>query len=314
MKWKLYLINQMKILNNKSLLGFSLFLAVILSACGEAQMADEAITKSNVKEKPVDEDSQKYATRVQEIFYSVPSPMEMASLLKQSGAEYEMKLLNDIKSVDSYTTARRKALNLGVYGADLSYASIFNQNQESIIYLSCTKKLADKLGVTKAFDENTIERMEANVENRDSLLNIVSETYYMLDGYLKENGRDHISAMVIAAGWVEGLYLATTIAERGGSDNEKLMQRIAEQKLSLDNLRELVKAYNKDDQLNDILGDLEKINTAFRDVKIEKEKATVNTGSDGVATIGGKTNTSISAESLKEISEIVSDIRTRYIS
>jgi hypothetical protein len=225
-----------------------------------------------------------------------------------------MKLLNDIKRVDSYTTARRKALNLGIYGADLSYASIFNQNQESIIYLSCTKKLADKLGVTKAFDENTIERMEANVENRDSLLNIVSETYYMLDAYLKENGRNHISAMVIAAGWVEGLYLATTIASNEGAGNEKLMDRIAEQKLSLDNLTELVKAYNDDEQLNDILVDLKKLNTAFKDVKIEKEESNVTTGSDGVATIGGKTNTSISPESLKEISAIVAEIRTRYIS
>ena len=99
---------------------------------------------------------------------------------------------------------------------------IFNQNQESILYLSCTKKLADKLGLSKAFNDEVIERMEMNVDNRDSLLTIISDTYYNLDSYLKENDRDHISAMIIAAGWIEGLYLGTQIANSSESPSPKV--------------------------------------------------------------------------------------------
>src|SRR5690554_6774188 len=127
--------------------------------------------------------------KIQEIFYTIPSPMEMASLLKKTGTGYETSLLNDIKNVVKYTSSKRQALNLGIYGADLSYASIFNQNQEAIIYLSCAKQLSDKLGVTNAFNNETMDRIESNIENRDSLLDIISDSFYTLDAYLKENDR-----------------------------------------------------------------------------------------------------------------------------
>lgn len=288
---------------------------LFLYGCDTTPATDSAITNSLPPvEAPLNEESAENAAKIKSIFYAVPSPMEMATLLKRSGAQYNMEILNDVKNVNNYTSARSRALNLGIYGADLSYASIFNQNQESIIFLSCTKKLADNLGVTKAFDENTIARMETNVENRDSLLNIVSETYYMLDAYLKENKRDHISAMVIAAGWVEGLYLATTIANMDENPQSALLTRIAEQSLSLDNLIELVSAYNSDQKLNMILADLEQIQTAFDGVGIVSEKSTVKKVADGTTLIGGKTTTMISRESLDEITKVVSDIRTRYIS
>jgi len=287
---------------------------MLLYGCDSTHSPDSAIIESSVTAGFLDEVSIKNAQKVQEIFYSVPSPMEMASILKKSGAAYDMSLLNEVKNVSGYTTASSRALNLGIYGADLSYASIFNQNQEAIIYLSCTKKLADNLGVTKAFDDSTIERMEANVENRDSLLNIISETYYMLDAYLKENGRDHISAMVIAAGWIEGLYLATTIASADANPDPLLLRRIAEQKLSLNNLEELVKTYNKGNQLNDIANDLQRVRTAFDKVQMKKEKSTVGVKADGTTVIGGETKTEMSRETLEEITKVVNEIRTRYVS
>ncbi len=290
--------------------------ALMLWSCGDAPQADEAITQSEVEVAEVPQETEENVSKVKDIFYAVPSTMEMASILKKTGATYDMSLLNDVKRVNDYSSAAKQALNLGVYGADLSYASIFNQNQESIIYLSCTKKLADKLGVTKAFDDSTIERMEANVENRDSLLSIVSETYYILDAYLKENGRDNISAMVIAAGWVEGLYLAATIAAADTEEpNEQLIQRLAEQKLSLGNLQKLVEAYNSDNSLDGIMDDLSRIEAAYGGVNIESEKATTSQDEDGVTVIGGGVKkVSLSPEQLQEITTVVSEIRNSYVS
>ncbi|MEM9053641.1 MAG: hypothetical protein AAGC47_16420, partial [Bacteroidota bacterium] len=187
-------------------------LIITLWSCEDAAVSDDSITNTTSTEDEKEDTSEETTAQVKEILHSVPSPLDMASILKKSGARYDADYLNDIKSVNEYTTAQQQALNLGVYGADLSYASIFNQNQESILYLSCTKKLADKLGLSKAFNDEVIERMEMNVDNRDSLLSIISETYYNLDSYLKENDRDHISAMIIASGWIEGLYLGTQIA------------------------------------------------------------------------------------------------------
>lgn len=287
--------------------------ALFFTACGEASQGDKEITTSELTDGE-ETSSEANAARVQDIFYAVPSPMEMAAMLKKVGATYNASIINDVRNVHNYTTARSRALNLGIYGADLSYASVFNQNQEAIIYLSCTKKLADNLGVTKAFNDETIERMEANVDNRDSLLSIVSETYYILDSYLKENGRDHVSALVIAGGWVEGLYISTTVAGNDAKPSKELLERIADQKISLGNLQSLVKAYNKENQIDDIVADLEAIEKAFEGVSHEKGEASKDAGTTEVPVIGSKNTVTISQETFAEISRVVIEIRTRYIS
>lgn len=307
-------ISIMKIhLNSAWLITTLISACIILQACGGGNQSDHGMNNSDGLDKTGAVDNDK-AEKIQEIFYAVPSPMEMASMLKKSGAAYDVHLLSDVKKVNQYTSARSQALNLGIYGADLSYASIFNQNQESIIYLSCTKKLADNLGVSKAFDETAIERMETNVENRDSLLQIISETYYMLDAYLKENSRDHISAMVIAAGWVEGLYLSTAIALKKTEVDKGLIQKIAEQKLSLNNLQELVKAYNSGGQLDDIIKDLAAIEMAYANVEVSKAVSKVSKSADGTTVIGGGSTTNISSEDLAEIGRVIKEIREKYIS
>lgn len=306
---------EMTSLKNAAALSLIFGAAVLWTSCGDAPQGDAAITATEASEPVANGEEKERAERVKHIFHAVPSPMEMASMLKKVGAQYDAHLLNDVKNVNSYNTARSKALNLGIYGAGLSYASVFNQNQESIIFLSCTKKLADKLGVSKAFDEETIERMEANVDNRDSLLNIVSETYYLLDAYLKENGREHISAMVIAAGWIEGLHISASVAKSSEAPSDELLMRIADQKISLANLIELVEAYNTDNRLEEVHNDLIALRDVFdSNVKTKKGSSSVKTADDGTAVIGAVTETQVSAEGLNAIYEAVSEIRTRYIS
>jgi len=284
-----------------------------LWSCNDGAVNDESITNAEVSVDDSIEPSEESVTKVKEILHSVPSPLDMAAILKKSGAGYEPDFLNKVRNVNEYSSAQQRALNLGVYGADLSYASIFNQNQESILYLSCTKKLADKLGLSKAFNDEVIERMEMNVDNRDSLLTIISDTYYNLDSYLKENDRDHISAMIIAAGWIEGLYLGTQIANSSEEVSPKLMKRIAEQKISLKNLEALVISYNRSGSLDFILDDLKKISEAYSDVSINESKNTVSEAEDGVTQIGGKTEIEISAQDLERLTKTVSEIRQGYV-
>jgi hypothetical protein len=278
-------------------------------SCGSDQADKELTGEGN---KPDSTQNVDKLAEVQKIFYTIPSPMEMASLLKKTGSTYNASILNDIHNVSKYTSVRNQALNLGIYGADLSYASIFNQNQESIIYLSCAKQLADNMGVTNAFNKQTMERIEGNVENRDSLLDIISESFYILDSYLKENNRDNISAMVIAGGWVEGLYIATKLLNEKENDAD-LIERIAEQKFSLDNLVSLIQQYPDDPALKDILTDLQSVKAIYEKVQINSESGTVTQDKSGTTIIGGKSSINMDASVLKEIATTISAIRNKYI-
>jgi hypothetical protein len=218
-----------------------------------------------------------------------------------------------VKNVDKYTAASKQALNLGIYGADLSYASVFNHTQESMFYTSCAKKLADRLGVSSAFNDSTLEAMERSKNDRDALLDIISETYWNVDGYLKENGRDNISALMIAGGWLEGLYIATQVART--NDSPELRQRIAEQKYSLNDLKALVASYEVDDPaLNGVKADLEALSALFADVATATGGESTVTQEGGVTVVGGATGAATLTDAqLAAIRDKAAAIRNTYI-
>jgi hypothetical protein len=105
--------------------------------------------------------------------FSVPSPMQTALLIQKSGVTYDKNILNPGNKNGQYSSDFTKALNLGIYGADLGYVSMYNQTQDALGYLGAVKQLADKLGVSAAFDQQTMKRINDNISNKDSMLVLV---------------------------------------------------------------------------------------------------------------------------------------------
>jgi len=288
----------------------TLVLVTLLTACGGDQPQQDALQVDNSQDSALVADRMK---KTKNIFYNIPSPMETAGLLKKAGADYNGRILNDVKNVDKYTAASKQALNLGIYGADLSYASVFNHTQESMFYTSCSKKLADRLGVSTAFNDSTLEVMERNQNDRDALLDIISETYWNVDAYLKENGRDNISALMIAGGWVEGLYIATQVSKT--NDTPELRQRIAEQKLSLNDLIALIASYDVDDAaLKGVKADLEAISALYAELPSSGAGETQVEEKDGVTVIGaGAAPATLTDAQLGAIRDKAAAVRNTYI-
>jgi len=287
---------------------FSLtIVSLLIFSCGQEKEGDETL--------PV-EDTTGMASaktvKTANVFYSIPSPIETTTLLKKAGATYDKDYLNDIKNVSRYSSASSKALNLGVYGADLSFTSIFEQTQESMLYLKCSSNLANGLGIGDVFGPATISRVEANMKNRDSLLDIISDAYWTADAYLKENDRPGISALVIAGGWVEGLYIATRIASV--TNNDDVITRIAEQKLSLENLIGLLENTPSEEAIAKLLKELKSLKTVYDKIDFNHQKPETSTDvTTHVTTIGGGSSISINKEQLKDISNKVEVIRSNII-
>lgn len=250
----------------------------------------------------------------QKVFYSVPSPIEMATLLQKAGAKYDRQALNDVENVSKYSSNTSKALNLGVFGADLTYTSVFDQTTESMLFLKASKSLADGLGISDAFKKETIERIEANVNAKDSMMAIISETFTETDTYLQENDRANVSALVVAGGWIEGLYLACKVAKTAPKADD-IKTRIAEQKLSLENLLGILGAYPDDAAIADISKDLLSLKEVFSSVTVNTDNTTMSTNqSTGVVTIGSDdSKPTLSPEQFEKISVKVEEIRNKIV-
>ena len=285
---------------------FIIITANFLIGCGgddtiEENVVDEAIDEALTPER---------AAKAQMIFQTLPSPLETASLFQEAGAGYNSGITNPVENVSKYSTNTQKSLNLGVYGADLSYANIFDQSQESMFYMNCSKKMADGLGITSAFDAETMERIEENMNNRDSLMLIINDAFWIADAHLKENGQDHLSALIITGGWIEGLYLGTKALNQEDPD-ENIMQRIADQKYSLDNLVELLESYDNA-EVSAMNQKMKTLQMVFN--KIEEVEAEANVSEDGgTPTIGGGSTLTYEPSTIIEITNVIDKIRNEII-
>jgi hypothetical protein len=161
-----------------------------------------------------------------QIFYSLPSPLETAMILKRSGAQYNPEIMNPVENISRYSTTKSMALNLGIYSTDLSYASLFDQTPASIKYMTASKKLAEGLGILNAIDDEIIQRLEENVNNRDAIMDIISETFLNTNSILEENDRVAIGTIILVGGWIEGLYISTSLVDEIGSSDNELVERV----------------------------------------------------------------------------------------
>ena len=253
-----------------------------------------------------------HTRKVSKIFYNVPSPIEMANLIQKSGSEYISDLLNSPDNQYKYLTTADAALNLGIYGADLSYTRMFNQIQNSISYLSAIKTLTDELGIPNDKGTMAIERLEDNMDNKDSILTIITDTYSNADMYLKENDRGNTATLVILGGWIEALYIATSIAEN--TKNTQIVQRVAEQKYSLSNLIELLKSYEKDNTVKYYMPKILILKKVFDEIEITYSKGEVITDKEARLTIiDNKATVKVELEQISEIHKIISEIRNEMI-
>ncbi len=75
------------------------------------------------------------------IFYNMYLSVEMSSLFQSSGAVFKQELLNSPDKMSNYVTSSKKALNLGVYAVDLSYAKVSEQLETAGRYFNAQLKM-----------------------------------------------------------------------------------------------------------------------------------------------------------------------------
>jgi len=249
---------------------------------------------------------------VEKIFYNVPSPLEMAKLAKDAGMIFNPELTNPIENKQLYIDQTSQALNLGVYGADLSYARIFDQVQESVNFLSVIRELTDQLQIPQDEKTMNLDLMEKYINNRDSLLHVITKMYGEVDIYLKENNRSMIAVMIISGGWVEGNYLALSTMNID-NPNKKILERIGEQKYSLESLIKLLEPHVKEGHKSaQILNDFKELYKIYEDVTISTtNQGAVTDSSAGKTTLTGETTVEIDNETLMNILDFTVGLRNK---
>ncbi len=296
----------------KSIL-FILLLSVILSCQSrKGKLADAELDILDSLE--IAADMQVSEEALDEIVQSVSSPIEMAALIMEIGTPFSLDYLATTDFVDRYNTSFQMAYSLGVFGADLGYLNIYNKNTQIVDYLTAINKLADGIRVGQFFDFATLKQLATSRESIDSLMYISVSSFNNIDSYLRENNRGHLSALMITGVWIEGMYLATQVANQ--TSNPILSERIGEQKLNLNNLFLILNPYKSQQQIADLLAQMNEIKDVFDQVEIIYEMGEPETvEKDGMVMIvqNEKSIVQITDEQLQQIINKTEEVRNKLI-
>lgn len=287
-------------------------------ACGSPSenQSNEALLQSMMDSSNVASVGDKIPEEaVGEILKQIPSPIETSVLIKKSGGSYSKEILNPSENAQNYSSNYKRALNLGVYGADLGYINIYEKNKESLYYLNSIKSMADGLNIGQFFDFETIKRLASNNKNADSLLNITTDNFNKINSFLYEQKRSDQSVLILTGGWLESLNIMCKIAQK--NKNPKIYERIGEQKIIVDQLVLVLTNYSADPNIKLLNEDLKQLQKIFEKVQItytyKESKMEIV---DGIPTIVDKSESKVNITEAQviEVANLANSIRNKIVS
>ena len=250
---------------------------------------------------------------IDDIFYQVPSPNDLFNVLKDADISYNKDILNDLSLVETLNTKKSKALNFGVYAADLAYVSSLGQIGDASNFFETIRALSKELEIENAMNDVVYARIQENLDasNPDSLFSLSNETYYKAYAYLDDNDRGDVLGMIVIGGWIEGLNIILNVQEY--KENSDVVQRIADQRLTLENLLVFTSRIQNED-LDNIISELAPIEELFSSLEVSEEvDFSAETSEEGVMMFGGGSTVSINEEQFNKLKSIVGDLRSSIV-
>jgi hypothetical protein len=229
-----------------------------LSSCKNRALKKEKDQKNQIELSKVDT----IESEIEKNVYPLPTSAEVIKMLSELEVGYILGISNPVGNARKYLTSASKAINMGGYGADLSYATLYNIQQEVINYLDAIRSLANELNMTKIYDETLYDKIKQNFDNRDELVKILTEAFNNTYAYLSENDQQNLALLVVGGAWVEGMYLTTHVSE-AAYQVANISRVLIEQKSSFDLFLDLTKPYIDDPNIKEFVDKLEPIKTVY---------------------------------------------------
>lgn len=297
---------------SKKVLIILISLSIVSASCrsGSKKTKDEEADIIPRDDAAIYEDIKK----AERIFYSLPSPLESAMLIKSAGAIFNEDLLNPVDNTKKYITNQSMALNLGIYTCDLSFASLYDQTQMIIDYMNAAKSMAEGLGILDAVAKEDIDRLEQNIHDTDVIMEIVSKTYLNSNSYLEDNDQSSIAAIVLTGGWMEGLYISTQLVDMKDFNGNKLVGRIIDQKLSVDILINLLGRNKGHPAIDELIIQISKVKEVFDKITISTSPVRPEYNqTTNVTVLKSEVQTDMTPETFKELASVVAEIRSSFV-
>jgi hypothetical protein len=194
--------------------------------------------------------------------YPLPTSAEVIRMLTDLEVGYIIGISNPVENTKKYLISTTRAINLGVFGADLSYATLYNQQQQVINYLDAIRSLANELSMSKIYNEDMYTKIKQNFDSKDELVKILTSSFNDTYAYLSENDQQPLALLVVGGAWVEGMYLTTHVSE-AAYQVAGISKVLLEQKNSFELFLDITKPYMTDPSVSDFVKKLDPVKQVY---------------------------------------------------
>ena len=235
--------------------------------------SDKDKTGKNVLLEPVAKEVIK--SELKEFVYPLPTSFEVTEMINDLEIGYDIGVSNPTENADKYFTEAKKAINLGVYGANLAYASTYQMKQEVMLFLEISRKLADDLGIASIYNEELISKVENSIDNKEKLVDIITNSFYDIYSQLNQNGKANLALLGVAGSWVESLFITTQVSANV-YHNIGLVKIIHKQKTSFETLMDILKDNKGDEKIDKMIKELTPLYNIYETVDESFSEKQVN--------------------------------------
>ncbi|MBI3134676.1 MAG: hypothetical protein HYZ14_08400 [Bacteroidetes bacterium] len=288
----------------------TLFVGLIAATCSGFMMSCGGSGEDELQNVVVADTAQ---TNVQPeqpaVEYAVPTPNELFEIIKIQGGEQRVGLVNPLDNRSKYVETKSKALNFGVYSADLAYMSCFGIGTEFLMYFKAIEEIGTELGIEGAFDEELMGRIENNEGDTDSLFAISNESYYDSYLYLEENDKGVELCLIMAGGYIESLYIVCSLVDKY-KEGDPVIEKIGDQKLVLENLLDFILQYSDDPSVSEVMDDLISLSEVFEtSMEFEESGTSIDKGENNMLVLSGGGSYKMTKNSLEKITAKAKELR-----
>jgi len=260
---------------------------LILSLISLASCKDRGTAKQ--QKKIDDEQIKNIETHIEANVYPLPTSAAVIKMLTELEVGYIIGISNPVANTKKYFSSPKRSMNLGVFGADLSYATLYNVNQEVINYLGAIRSLANELNMSKIYNEEMYDKIKQNFDNKDDLVKILTDAFNDTYAYLSDNDQQSLALLVVGGAWVEGMYLTTNVSE-AAYQVAGISKVMLEQKKSFDLFLEICQPYANDPYVSSFVALLDPVKKVYEGI-----------------------GTSLTEQNIKDITKVVADVRAEIV-
>lgn len=244
----------------KKIFIYSLVVVITLTVISLSSCKNRSASK--IQKEKERQEIEAMEKKIEENVYPLPTSAEVIKKLTYMDLGYILGATNLPENVSRYVTSYSRSVNVGIYGADLSYVTLYNLQQSVIDYLAAIRSLTLEQNLSKIYDETLYDRIKANFDDRDSLVTILTNAFDRTYSYMVDAGEANLGLLMVGGAWVEGVYLTLAVSE-SGSHLSGFEAALLDQKKAFELFEELTTPYADDAMVSKMLKELEPLREVY---------------------------------------------------